>query len=840
MRAPLRLLSRRALRLIVPALAALAGTAAAAPSYCTAIYATANPSTDSGGKSRHLFLNTVSGTTAAYDLINDTPVGTGTAYQYNASSINPVDGQLYYVERTTGTLLKYNPVTRQTTRVGQSPDLINNNNTFGSLVGSAIEETGRMYVYHSYGLVSVFRTSDGGVISRPAPVTFPPSFVKSTTTNGDIVLGAGNQLYIIVEGSLNGGAVGSHLVAINDQLVADPARIVPIRVGGTPLTAVNGLAIEPFRTLPDGTTIVGETFYLSTSSAVYAMTPDGQATNIESGNQGIVDLASCNVIPDRPTLSKVFEPPFVSAAGGTSRLTITVGNNNRGPIALYTDLVDRLPSTPAQMTFAATPNISGTCDNSRIVLNNTTPPELRFLAGSYIPVGGCTLQVNVTVPQPGTYRNTIVGSTVITSADVVQESATATLYTALGVTKTFDPPLRLPGQTTTLTVTLTNPNSADTTSLNFEDRVAETTGVTGLTLGSVQSNSCGGTVGTAGGVLSVGGTTLRAGASCSVRLPVTLPASLPGGTYTNTILPTQVSATFNDGVRTSTVYGAQTATASVTVTPFALVSSALRTTQSPSTVTNPHRLTPGVTGPVTFSLTRPPGARFQYLLWHDVNGDGQVDPGDAAIIPAGQTTGTLTVTDAFPKRPDGTPADVNLLVQVLVPPGLAQGLTETVTLAAQQTTGGATRTASLTDTTVIGQSGGEGGSLTLVKFVRNVTAGGPFSLNASTGGVNEQLEYCINYLNQGTGTLSEVVITDPIPFFTQPLGDGYGPGQGVRLVRGASVQAGQTTTPGTDASNLSSAADTDAGTLSSNRLSVTVGTLGGGEQGAACYRVQIR
>ena len=65
MRAPLRLLSRRALRLIVPALAALAGTAAAAPSYCTAIYATANPSTDSGGKSRHLFLNTVSGTTAA-------------------------------------------------------------------------------------------------------------------------------------------------------------------------------------------------------------------------------------------------------------------------------------------------------------------------------------------------------------------------------------------------------------------------------------------------------------------------------------------------------------------------------------------------------------------------------------------------------------------------------------------------------------------------------------------------------------------------------------------------------------------------------------------------------
>ncbi|MFC6751002.1 hypothetical protein [Deinococcus aquaticus] len=67
--------------------------------------------------------------------------------------------------------------------------------------------------------------------------------------------------------------------------------------------------------------------------------------------------------------------------------------------------------------------------------------------------------------------------------------------------------------------------------------------------------------------------------------------------------------------------------------------------------------------------------------------------------------------------------------------------------------------------------------------MRNLTAGGTFSLNASTGGVGDLLEYCINYLNQGVGTLSEVVMTDPVPYFTAPQLTGYGASQGVRWVK---------------------------------------------------------
>ncbi|MFC6751000.1 hypothetical protein [Deinococcus aquaticus] len=192
----------------------------------------------------------------------------------------------------------------------------------------------------------------------------------STGTNGDIVLGAGNQLYILVEGRLNSGVSGSHLIPIGDNLVAGTP--VPITVGGAAISGFNGLAIEPFR-VQGNTTIIAETFYVSSSTNLYRMTPDGKATSIEQGNQGITDLASCNVLPDRPTLQKSFDPPFLAGTGGVSRLTITVGNNNSGPIALYTDLVDPLPSSPSQMTFAPNPNPSGTCGNAQIVL--TTSPR---------------------------------------------------------------------------------------------------------------------------------------------------------------------------------------------------------------------------------------------------------------------------------------------------------------------------------------------------------------------------------------------------------------------------------------------------------------------------------
>ncbi|MFC6750999.1 hypothetical protein [Deinococcus aquaticus] len=160
---------RRLARALLTLVTAVTGHAAAA-SYCTAIYATAVPAV-TGGASRHMFLNTVDGTVSSYGNIDDTKVTGGTTpREYNASSINPINGELYYVERTSGTLLRYNPVTRVTTRVTQNANLASNATTggIGFIVGGAIEDTGNMYVYSSYGFVSVFNTATGAQV-RPRP-----------------------------------------------------------------------------------------------------------------------------------------------------------------------------------------------------------------------------------------------------------------------------------------------------------------------------------------------------------------------------------------------------------------------------------------------------------------------------------------------------------------------------------------------------------------------------------------------------------------------------------------------------------------------------------------------
>jgi uncharacterized repeat protein (TIGR01451 family) len=122
----------------------------------------------------------------------------------------------------------------------------------------------------------------------------------------------------------------------------------------------------------------------------------------------------------------------------------------------------------------------------------------------------------------------------------------------------------------------------------------------------------------------------------------------------------------------------------------------------------------------------------------------------------------------------------------------------------------------LTDTTTVGTLG----ALSLFKQVRNCGSGacsGAYATNVS-GTPGNVLEYCISYRNLSTQTLTQVVVSDPVPFFTT-----YIPG---------SLSLGGTA--------LSDAADADAGQVVSGVVRVQVGTLGPGGSGQLCYRVQIR
>jgi uncharacterized repeat protein (TIGR01451 family) len=126
----------------------------------------------------------------------------------------------------------------------------------------------------------------------------------------------------------------------------------------------------------------------------------------------------------------------------------------------------------------------------------------------------------------------------------------------------------------------------------------------------------------------------------------------------------------------------------------------------------------------------------------------------------------------------------------------------------------------LTDTTTVQAPG----ALTLSKQVRNCgllsdpngTCSGSFATSALAK-PKEVLEYCIAYRNQGTQAVTQVVITDPIPFFSA-------------YVTGSLRLNGTILTDG---------ADTDAGEVSSGLVVVRVGSVSAGGSGEVCYRVKI-
>lgn len=91
------------------------------------------------------------------------------------------------------------------------------------------------------------------------------------------------------------------------------------------------------------------------------------------------------------------------------------------------------------------------------------------------------------------------------------------------------------------------------------------------------------------------------------------------------------------------------------------------------------------------------------------------------------------------------------------------------------------------------------------------------------------LEYCVAYRNLGTASVSQFVLTDPVPFFTDPLPSvpDYG-GKAIRWSHGSATLY------------LTASQGDDAGEVSGGVVRVEVGNVGPGEAGEVCYRAQIR
>ena len=335
--------------------------------------------------------------------------------------------------------------------------------------------------------------------------------------------------------------------------------------------------------------------------------------------------------PADPTVLKSFAPGTINP-GGMSRLTITLGNGNPGPATLTAPLVDTLPD---DVVVATNPAVGGTCPGTVTAAAGGT--TVTYASGATIPSGGCTIQVNVTsTVSGGPYANIIPAGALQTDLGVNGAPATANLFVnpaqPPSINKSFAPAAIGAGGTSTLTLAFGNGNAGPATltsalvdTLPANVTVANPPNIRvagGCTLLSVVAVTGGNTVTyQAGGAIPAGG--------CSIAVDVT---SSVVETYTNTI-PT----------------------------------GALQTDLGSNVVAATAEL--GVSAPASISG----------VVYHDRNGDGQIDPGEVGIggvlIRLTVTTPTGVVTLTTTTAADGSYSFNNLgpgtytLTQVL-PAGL--------------------------------------------------------------------------------------------------------------------------------------------------------------------------
>ena len=246
---------------------------------------------------------------------------------------------------------------------------------------------------------------------------------------------------------------------------------------------------------------------LNTTSAI---------TSTEGGTGTTSNTATLTVVAP-PTISKAFGAANIPL-NGTTTVTFTITNPAANTVAetgiAFSDTLTN------GLQVASTPGVSNTCGGTVTAAANST--SISLTGGSIATPGStCTITVNVTGTQSGTVSNTT-GAVSSTNGGTGATSNTATLdvVSPATVTKVFGATTIPLNGTTSLTITITNPNTGIALSgVSFTDSLPA-----GLVVATPNglTNTCGGTAtATAGsGTVSLSGGTLAASASCAVSVNV--------------------------------------------------------------------------------------------------------------------------------------------------------------------------------------------------------------------------------------------------------------------------------------------------------------------------------
>lgn len=234
-----------------------------------------------------------------------------------------------------------------------------------------------------------------------------------------------------------------------------------------------------------------------------------------------------------PGISKSFDPDPI-AIGGTSTLSFTISNPNASTSLTGVGFSDSLPTG---LEVAPSPNASAADCGSPTWAPSVGETSLTLSGATVEPGVDCIVEVDITATSSGLKSNTSGAVTSTNAGSGNTASADLTVLNPPSIVKTFAPDPIEAGETSSLTFTLTNPNSGvDLTGVAFDDTLPDSPAAMLVASPPNATTTCGGSVSASAGAgsISFSGGTINAGTSCTVTVDVTAPVE---GTYNNTSGP---------------------------------------------------------------------------------------------------------------------------------------------------------------------------------------------------------------------------------------------------------------------------------------------------------------
>ncbi len=255
----------------------------------------------------------------------------------------------------------------------------------------------------------------------------------------------------------------------------------------------------------------------TTSLNVSNFMPRTVGSGIVMANLGVAAV----VAP--PVISKSFGALTIPLSGSTS-LSFSVTNPAANSVSVsgigFTDTL------PAGLVVSSPSGLTGSCGGGTI---GATPASgsVTLTGATLAPGAVCNFSLNVTGIVAGVQSNSVTVASPLGNGNTA--NASVTVVAPPSITKTFSPDKFIPGGTTTVSFTITNPNTTvSLLGVAFTDSLPAGLLVTSP---AVLTTNCIGTETANAGIISLSGASIAASGSCTLSTSVTAPE----GIYNNSV-----------------------------------------------------------------------------------------------------------------------------------------------------------------------------------------------------------------------------------------------------------------------------------------------------------------